>query len=147
MSEHDLSGFKPMLDGGFVHSEVPGRTDKHYVAVSSGSYVLPAEHIAALGEGNSNAGAKVVRNMFREGSKFGPRLRVPRFARGGRASIEPALAVIAGGETVLPPYIVRRIGRGDLKKGHDLLDRWVMDVRAKHIKKLKALAPPVGSKE
>src|SRR6478736_9874533 len=138
MSKHDLSGFKPMPDGGFVHSEVPGRTDKHYVTVSAGSYVLPADHVSALGENNSVAGAKVVKNMFRPGSKFGPRLTIPHFARGGRFTPpDPVPVVIAGGEIVLPAHIVRRIGRGDLKKGHDILDKWVMETREKHIKKLK----------
>ena len=52
---------------GFLHSSVPGRTDKLPISVSGGSYVLPADHVAALGQGNSNAGAAIVSRMFKSG--------------------------------------------------------------------------------
>src|SRR5215470_14523567 len=51
-----LNGFRHLQDGGFIDSDVPGRTDKHYIRVDSGSYVLPADHVSALGQNNSNAG-------------------------------------------------------------------------------------------
>jgi hypothetical protein len=136
-------GFKHLDSGGFINSEIPGRTDKHYVTVGSGSYVLPADHISALGQNNSVAGANVVKQMFTTGSKFGPRLRIPKFAGGG--AVEPVPIVVAGGEMILPPEIVRRIGNGDLEKGHSVLDKWVMETRQKHVKKLKSLKPPKGS--
>src|SRR5215469_13016344 len=85
--------FVHMDKGGFIDSDVPGRTDKHYVTVQSGSYVLPADHVSALGQNNSNAGAEVVRKMFGPGTKFGPRLAIPRFAGGG--SVEPVPIVVA----------------------------------------------------
>jgi len=137
--------FKHLQEGGFIDSDVPGRTDKHYVTVQSGSYVLPADHVSALGQNNSNAGAQVIRGMFGPGTKFGPRLAIPRFAGGG--SVEPVPIVVAGGEIVLPPNIVRRIGNGDIGKGHEILDRWVMATRKKHINKLKSLKPPKGADE
>ncbi len=83
--------------------------------------------------------------MFGPGSKFGPRLKIPKFAGGG--TVEPVPIVVAGGEIVLPPNIVRRIGNGDLEKGHECLDRWVKDTRKKHIEKLKSLKPPKGADE
>lgn len=140
-----IQGLKHLQDGGFINSDVPGRTDKHYVTVNSGSYVLPADHVSALGQNNSNAGAEVVRNMFGPGSKFGPRLAIPRFAGGG--GVEPVPIVVAGGEIVLPPNIVRRIGNGDIARGHEVLDRWVLATRKKHIDKLKSLKPPKGADE
>lgn len=139
-------GFQPMLKGGFVATDVPGRTDKHYVTVKEGSYVLPADHVSALGENNSIAGAKVVKDMFGPGTRYGSRLKIPAFARGG--GIEPrdgVPVVVAGGEIILPPEIVRRIGNGDLGKGHASLDRWVLATRKKHIAKLKSLKPPKGA--
>lgn len=140
---HSGRGFLKMDRGGYIDSDIPGRTDKHHVVVSSGSYVLPADHVSALGQNNSNAGAKVVQDMFAAGTKFGPRLRIPAFAGGG--SVEPVPIIVAGGEVILPPNIVRRIGNGDLDKGHDVLDKWVLETRKKHIDKLKSLKPPKGS--
>lgn len=141
-------GFQPMEKGGFIATDVPGRTDKHYVTVKEGSYVLPADHVSALGQNNSIAGAKVVRDMFGHGTRYGPRLKIPAFARGGGIRESDGVpVVVAGGEIVLPPEIVRRIGNGNLQKGHESLDRWVLATRKKHIKKLKSLKPPKGADE
>jgi hypothetical protein len=38
--------------------------------------------------------------------------------------------------------VVRRVGGGDLQRGHDRLDEWVKTVRKRHIEKLKSLKPP-----
>src|SRR5882724_9066126 len=52
---------------GFLHSSVPGRTDRLPISVAGGAYVLPADHVAALGQGNSLSGANIVSRMFRSG--------------------------------------------------------------------------------
>src|ERR1700677_3223519 len=41
---------------GAIHSPVPGRTDHIPMRVPSGSYVLPADHVASMGQSNSVAG-------------------------------------------------------------------------------------------
>lgn len=64
---------------------------------------------------------------------------------GGRASEghgEPVPILAAGGEYVIPPEVVQRIGLGDMKRGHSILDKWVMEVRKKHIKTLTKLPKP-----
>ena len=138
--------FHPMREGGFIATDVPGRTDKHYVTVKEGSYVLPADHVSALGQNNSIAGAKVVKDMFSHGTRYGPRLKIPAFATGGGIQERDGVpVVVAGGEIILPPDIVRRIGNGDLQKGHSILDKWVLATRKKHISKLKSLKPPKGA--
>jgi len=138
---------------GFLHSEVPGRTDKLPVSVAGGSYVLPADHVSALGQNNSLAGADVVNKTFKlgpYGSKptklRGTKVSVPhldfrssKFADGGTTEDIPIVA--AGGEIVIPPEaIIERFG--DLEKGHQALDKWVLDTRKKHIKTLRGLKPP-----
>lgn len=131
---------------GFLHSAVPGRTDKLPITVDGGAYVLPADHVAALGQGNSLAGADVVNKMFKLGpygmslpSSKGIRSRgKKRFAEGGAA---PTDIVAAGGEIVIPPdRITDRFG--DLDRGHKALDSWVIDTRKKHISTLRGLKPP-----
>lgn len=139
--------FKRMDKGGFIDSDVPGRTDKHYVTVPAGAYVLPADHVSALGENNSVAGAgnvgKEIEKRFGPGTKHGARLKLPKFAGGGSVNSVPI--IVAGGEVILPSDVVRRIGSGDLEKGHSKLDEWVLETREKHIAKLKSLKPPKGS--
>jgi|SRR6185436_6010327 len=138
---------------GFLHSPVPGRTDKLPVSVAGGSYVLPADHVSALGQNNSLAGADVVNKTFKlgpYGSKptklRGTKVSVPhldfrssKFADGGATEDVPIIA--AGGEIVIPPEaIIERFG--DLEKGHQALDKWVLDTRKKHIRTLRSLKGP-----
>lgn len=49
---------------GAIHSSVAGRTDHLPMHVASGSYVIPADIISAMGEGNSMAGFKVAQKIF-----------------------------------------------------------------------------------
>ena len=49
---------------GPIHSQVAGRTDHLNMHVKSGSYVIPADIISAMGEGNTMAGFRVAKNIF-----------------------------------------------------------------------------------
>lgn len=49
---------------GPLHSHVPGRTDKINLAVKPGSYVVPADVVSIIGEGNTLAGSVVLKAMF-----------------------------------------------------------------------------------
>ena len=65
-------------------------------------------------------------------------------ARGeGRAGAVPILA--AGGEFIISPSDVLRVGNGDAKHGHEVLDSWVKANRKKHISTLKGLPGPAKS--
>jgi hypothetical protein len=56
---------------GAIHSSVAGRTDHLPMHVSSGSYVIPADIISAMGEGNSMAGFKVAKSIFSAKGPYG----------------------------------------------------------------------------
>lgn len=116
---------------GPIHSPVAGRTDHLPMEVPDGSYVLPADSVSALGEGNSMAGFRVVRRMF---------AGAPRHAE--THSGPPCKIVAAGGEYVLSPAEVMHAGSGDLETGHQVLDRFVTQLRAQTVKTLKALPGP-----
>lgn len=117
---------------GLIQSTVPGRTDKHSINVISGSYILPADHVAHLGQDNSMAGGKVLDSMFDS----------PRRKTLPTRSNDIVPIVVAGGEYLLEPDQVARVGDGDLNKGHNSLDAWVKSTRKKHISLLKSLPPP-----
>lgn len=147
-------------DGGSVFegpivSEVPGRTDKHDMAVGAGSYVLPAEHISHLGENNTLAGLAHIKKIgalgIRKMAHYAPGASAiiakhRRRASGGRTQVAPTGhpidVVTAGGEHVLSPEEVKVIGDGDVILGHALLDNLVMKQREKHIKTLRGLPGP-----
>lgn len=72
-------------------------------------------------------------------------LQTPRAAAGGEmgADGEPPVDIMAaGGEFVVPPEVVKHLGGGDMKKGHELLDDFVLHIRKENIKTLKKLPGP-----
>lgn len=147
---------RPKIHVGAIHSSVAGRTDHLPVHVWSGSYVIPADIISHMGEGNSMAGLKVAKQIFErpsymkgppgvaafdEGDPGEPALpEMPKKANGG--AVEGVPVVLAGGEYVIHPDSVARIGGGDLDHGHAILDRFVKSMRAKAIQTLKKLPGP-----
>jgi len=66
------------------------------------------------------------------------------FAKGGRVQDDNDMVDImaADGEYVLHPSQIRR-HFGSLDKGHEVLDKWVVDERKNHIRKLRSLPSPV----
>ncbi len=147
---------------GPIHSAVAGRTDHLPMKVPSGAYVLPADIVSALGEGNTMAGFKVIKSIFNTpgytaaakpyggsgytgGTPYGETgnaygASTPGKAAGGAA--DNVAIIAAGGEHVISPEEVTRIGKGSLDDGHKILDHFVKQVRAGTIKKLKGLPGP-----
>jgi len=122
-----------VIHEGPIHSPVSGRTDHLPMHVASGSYVIPADIISAMGEGNTMSGFKQM-NQILSGAKAIPK------ATGGGISTVPIVA--AGGEYVVTPHEVVWAGDGDMDRGHAVLDDFVTGMRAKTIKTLKALPGP-----
>ena len=122
---------KNIVHVGPIHSPVAGRTDHLPMHVPAGAYVIPAEEVAFLGEGNTLSGFKNITEMI---SKY--------HDDGSHDTSNPVPIVAAGGEYVIPPYAVLGIGNGDIDLGHRILDQFVMKLRKQHIKTLQKLAPP-----
>lgn len=112
---------------GLLHSDVPGRTDQLPTSVEPGSYVIPADVVSGLGQGNTMAGGTLFARMFGTQHK----------AKGG--SVVPIVA--AGGEYIVPPDVIKRRW-GDLKKGHNALDKMVRKVRISVAKQMLKLPGP-----
>src|SRR5581483_8294357 len=142
---------------GLLHSAVAGRTDHIALNAPDGAYVIPADVVSGLGEGNTLAGARVLSEALNTGP-FGTALprgargpgppaaphstRMPMLeSRGGRAhGTVPVMA--AGGEYIISPRQVMMIGEGDLKRGHERLDKWVVERRKKNVKETTKLPGP-----
>lgn len=154
------------LHSGPIHSAVAGRTDHLPMHVASGSYVIPADIISAMGEGNTMAGFKQMKRIF-GGTPYGGGKQpynvsggpygmssampygqgagpyggeLPGKAEGGETDSVPIVA--AGGEYVLSPEEVRMVGQGDLELGHKVLDEFVKRYRKETINTLKKLPGP-----
>jgi len=146
---------------GIINMAVGGRTDHIPMNVLEGSYVLPADIVSGLGEGNTLAGSKILDNMFK-GGPFGTEIptaraniRVPALsfakstqpqasAKGGTISgnSKPVPIIAAGGEYVVHPETVAKLGHGNMDEGHEYLDNFVKYVRAHTAKTLQNLPGP-----
>lgn len=115
---------------GLLHSDVAGRTDRLPMAVTQNSYVIPADVVSGLGQGNSLAGGKLMDQIFQVS---------PQKKSAGGPTVD---IVAAGGEYIVPAEAVLRIGNGDMKRGHDLLDKMVKNIRSETIKRMAKLPQP-----
>jgi len=162
---------------GLITMAVGGRTDHIPMNVLEGSYVLPADIVSGLGEGNTLAGAKLIQNGFSKGPfglsrPSGVEIPGPKtlptlnpynpnpFSAGQTKTTQnpnPTMAdggpvmsghyravpiVAAGGEYVVHPDVVKKLGGGDINKGHDYLDKFVKGVRHHLINTLSKLPGP-----
>jgi len=106
------------LTVGAVRGKTGGREDALPVTVPAGAYVIPADVVSALGEGNTEAGmAQLQAHFARAKSPSGYNSR----ASGGRVAGVPIL--ISDGEFVVTPHQAEAVG------GHDALDKFVLTVR------------------
>ena len=146
------------LHTGPIHSPVAGRTDHLPMHVPSGSYVIPADIISAMGEGNTMAGFKLANKLFENpaswmgGAPYGDApapyatpetpygAEMPAKAAGGASSGVPIVA--AGGEYVIAPEAVAHFGDGDMEIGHRHLDDFVKKYRNKTVDLLRKLPGP-----
>lgn len=154
---YTISESRNLMRQGALHSPVPGRTDALPVTAKKGAYVVPADVVSGLGQGNTMAGTKTLEAMFKTGP-YGttmPKMRRPAlptgnrrnrgFAEGGEVMMgeEPGVDIMAaGGEFIIPPESVAEIGGGDIQHGHDILDAFVQKVRGDTIATMQQLPGP-----
>lgn len=117
--------------GGKVHvgpivGDTGGRADKVPMDVPDGSYVIPADIVSGLGQGNTGAGMKTINKLFPS-----------RRSKGGAVSI-----MAAHGETVLSPDQLKAKLGDDLTHAHAVMDAWVKHERQNLIKTLQELPGP-----
>lgn len=81
---YQASAIRGIVKQGLLSSPVPGRTDKLPIRVPSGAYVVPADVVSALGEGNTHAGGTVLDGMFSPAGNNAPNMssfKPPRMKR------------------------------------------------------------------
>jgi hypothetical protein len=142
--------FQKRLHTGPIHSGVSGRTDHLPIHVPTGSYVMPADIVSGMGEGNTIAGFKHMKRLFGgnpyggETAPYGQHGGPYGMASGGSVETEdPGVPIVAaGGEFVVHPYSVKYWGGGDLDTGHKVLDKFVTQFRGDLVHTLKKLPGP-----
>jgi hypothetical protein len=118
---------RKFANGGAVDGDTDGRSDKVKMSVPHGSHVIPADVVAAMGNGNSNAGFKALKKMF--GAPRAPRGKAMK--DGGPVKIS-----VSDGEYVVPPAAVSKAG------GHAAMNAFIVNARKQNVEKLKSLGGP-----
>lgn len=121
---------------GPIHSGVAGRTDHLNMSVPNESYVIPADIVSGIGEGNTMAGFEILNDIFNMDEtphKLGPESE-PNENQVG--------IVAAGGEYVIPPKEVESIGGGNYAEGHKRIDRTIIRLRKMITQQIRKLPPP-----
>lgn len=148
------SGYHP---GGFIASDVAGRTDRLPMNVAADSFVMPADVVSGLGSGNSLAGAKIMDAILASGPYGTSPLGLhrgsgpPRHGRASGGTAGTSSVILAGGEYSIPPDKLITIGhrmrlakksraRTDLAAGHEWARDFVAEVR-RHQRAFLAHAP------
>lgn len=129
----------PKVFHGALKAPIPGRTDRLPIHVHSGSYVIPADIVSGLAEGNTEAGYEVIQKMIEDAMAKNKTPPAPR----DEEVPSTVAAIVAGGEYILTPDEVRAFGDGDLDAGHAALDAFVKSQRKQNIKTLRKLPGPV----
>jgi hypothetical protein len=119
---------------GSMPAAIPGRTDHLNMHVPAGSYIIPADIVSSLGEGNTESGYDILDSLCHD-----HRSTAEATSHKGE-SLAPIVA--AGGEYAIPPSVVASLGGGDITRGHDLLDNFVVLARKDLIKTLQKLPGP-----
>lgn len=130
--------------GGLIDSAVGGRTDRLPFNVPADSFVIPADVVSSLGQGNTAAGGKLLMDIFGmphgvSGGPYGVKAPGKRADGGGTGN---SSVILAGGEFLVPSERVKSIGHGDMKKGHKHMRAFVERVRKEAIKWLKNAPKP-----
>ena len=164
-------------DSGLLHGTTSGQADAIKTQAPPGSFVVPAEVVAGLGEGNTLAGARVMQAILNSGPHGIPLPRgtrgrgpprppsvpadlrgglkeggeVPLFeakARGGGKTESGKTPVdLSDGEFVISPEHVKAWGGGDTERGIRIWNKWTWAKHKEHIKDLKDYRGPVGMKK
>lgn len=155
---------KPSPGVHLISSSTPGRNDRIPMRARSGSFIMPADVVSGLGQGNTAAGAKMWGQAIGHGipqkkPKYPPLMHMKQpkmssgtpkigFAEGGEAESESADGytpiITAGGELVIDPEIVEMLGDGDPEAGRKMLSESVVSVRKQIIDAMKQLPDPIA---
>lgn len=146
------------MHAGLIDSPISGRTDELPITVEAGSFVFPADVVSALGEGNTDAGNRIIEQLFtaaQGGEIPEPIARVFPKMKASKKSTPKLYSdidmnergtvpiIAAGGEFVATPDMVASLAGGDVDEGHTFLDALSQAVRADAVDTLKKLPPPV----
>ncbi len=108
--------------GGVVPGAAPGRADTVNATVPSGTYIIPADVVSGLGQGNTNAGVQALQAIFS---------KLPK----SPAPTKDAKVRLSSGEFAVTPDMLMQLGSAQL-------DGLVQGIRQKSQQAVAQMPPP-----
>ena len=102
-----------------------GQDDRVPTTLREGDFVLTADVVSSLGDGNSRAGANILQQMINQVSST----QHPTLVKKINNSAAPIKALVSDGEFVVPKNVVLAVGQGDLDKGARVFQNLMKKVR------------------
>lgn len=114
-----------------IEGDDKGQDDNIHVKAPVGGYVLDADVVSSIGDGNTDAG-------FKEINRYLENLEKKHIKK-----IKPKLidCAFSTGELQIDPRDVTAIGKNDLEKGHKVLNQFVKEVRAHKKHSIDSIPP------
>jgi hypothetical protein len=106
-----------------------GRADKLPLTVPDHSHVIPADVVSALGQGNTSKGMEILTKMFPPDKSEAVKMRSTKI-------------MASDGEFIVTPSNVLKKGHGNIDRGHEVLDHFIVHTRKLNIHQLKHMPPP-----
>ena len=165
------------FDSGLLHGTTPGQADAIKTTAPAGGFVVPAEVVAHLGQGNTLAGSRVMQSILdtgpggmplqRHGTGRGPprppelpRSEQEQFKKGGPIPVFEAKerggekqkpgetpVDLSDGEFYVSPHHVTAWGGGDHERGIRIWNKWTWQKHKEHQASLRKYKGPVGMKK
>jgi hypothetical protein len=120
------------VKGGYVKGKEGGQADTRPASLKEGDYVMDSTSVSLLGDGNSDNGAKTVKN-----------LQDSFLTSGITKDLRPSRnvkAFLSDGEVVIKKEAITNLGNGDNKVGSQKMDKFRKNLR-RH-KGVKKFLPP-----
>ncbi len=114
-----------------IEGEDKGQDDNIHVKAPVGGYVLDADVVSSIGDGNTDAG-------FKEINRYLDKLEKKHIKKSKPKLIDCAFST---GELQIDPRDVTAIGKNDLEKGHKVLNQFVKEVRAHKKHSIDSIPP------
>jgi hypothetical protein len=124
---------KPIRKSIYLKGDESGQADNIYVKVPEHTFIIDAQTVSLIGDGNSENGALKLQEMIDQI----PSVKVEKFP-----DVDCALAA---GEFAITPEKVAGYGNGDIRKGIEILKSFVKEI--KKYKKLEVKTIPKPTKD
>lgn len=118
----EIRKLKPIKKSTYLEGNEKGQADNIHVDTANGSYVIDAATVSSLGDGCSEAGAKVINKFLKSlDNSFDKAISI--------VNKKHVPCALSAGEFVVNPTHVLKIGNGNIKHGHKILKDAIIEIR------------------